>query len=115
MPGPRRATFLRLARALTDGSVDLSPGADPAAARAALAALPGIGPWTVATIAMRALGDRDAFLPGDLGVRFAAQRLGLPSSPGALTRRAEAWRPFRAYAVQHLWATGDHAVNVMPA
>jgi AraC family transcriptional regulator of adaptative response / DNA-3-methyladenine glycosylase II len=115
MPAARRATFLLLARALADGSVDLSPGADAAAALAALRVLPGIGPWTVATIAMRALGDRDAFLPGDLGVRLAAQRLGLPSSPGALTRRAEAWRPFRAYAVQHLWATGDHAVNVLPA
>jgi AraC family transcriptional regulator of adaptative response / DNA-3-methyladenine glycosylase II len=115
MPVARRATFLRLARALADGSVDLSPGTDSAGALAALAALPGIGPWTVGTIAMRALGDGDAFLPSDLGVRLAAQRLGLPSSPGALTRRAAAWRPFRAYAVQHLWATGDHAVNAMPA
>jgi AraC family transcriptional regulator of adaptative response / DNA-3-methyladenine glycosylase II len=115
MPTARRATVLRLAGALADGRVDLSPGADPAAALAALASLPGIGPWTVGTVAMRALGDRDAFLPGDLGVRLAAERLGLPSSTGALTRRAEAWRPFRAYAVQHLWATGDHAVNRMPA
>jgi AraC family transcriptional regulator, regulatory protein of adaptative response / DNA-3-methyladenine glycosylase II len=115
MPAVRRATFLRLARALAEGRIDLSPGADPAAALAALTALPGIGPWTVGTVAMRALGDRDAFLPGDLGVRLAAERLGLPSSPGALTRRAEAWRPFRAYAVQHLWATGGHAVNRMPA
>ena len=115
MPAARRATFLRLARALADRRVDLSPGADPAAALTALAALAGIGPWTLATIAMRGLGDRDAFLPGDLGVRAAARRLGLPSSPGALTRRAEAWQPFRAYAVQHLWATGDHAVNRMPA
>ena len=87
---------------------------DPGTAAAQLAALPGIGPWTVGSIAMRALGDRDAFLPGDLGVRLAAQRLGLPATPGALTRRAEAWRPWRAYAVQHLWATGDHAVNRMP-
>jgi len=115
MPAARRATFLRLARALAAGEVDLSPGADPVAALTALAALPGIGPWTAGTVAMRALGDRDAFLPGDLGVRLAAERLGLPSSPRALTRRAEAWRPFRAYAVQHLWATGDHAVNRMPA
>jgi AraC family transcriptional regulator of adaptative response / DNA-3-methyladenine glycosylase II len=115
MPAVRRTTFLRLARALADGRVDLSPGADPAAALATLATLPGIGSWTVGTVAMRALGDRDAFLPGDLGVRLAAERLGLPSSPGGLTRRAEAWRPFRAYAVQHLWATGEHAVNRMPA
>jgi AraC family transcriptional regulator of adaptative response / DNA-3-methyladenine glycosylase II len=114
LPQARRETFLRLARALAGGDVDLSPGADPVAAVAALAAMPGIGPWTVGTVAMRALGDRDAFLPGDLGVRLAAARLGLPATPGALSRRAQPWRPWRAYAVQHLWATGDHAVNRMP-
>jgi AraC family transcriptional regulator of adaptative response / DNA-3-methyladenine glycosylase II len=63
---------------------------------------------------MRALGDTDAWLPTDLGIRVAADRLGLPVTPVALTRRAEAWRPWRAYAVQHLWATGDHAVNRLP-
>jgi AraC family transcriptional regulator of adaptative response / DNA-3-methyladenine glycosylase II len=115
MPAARRDTFLRLARALADGEVDLSPAADRATALATLAALRGIGPWTVGTVAMRALGDRDAFLPGDLGVRLAAARLGLPAGPGALTRRSQAWRPFRAHAVQHLWATGEHAVNRMPA
>ena len=114
LPRARRAAVLGLVAALADGRVDLSPGADPAAALRALEALPGIGPWTTGTIAMRALGDGDAFLPGDLGVRLAAQRLGLPGSPGALTRRAEAWRPWRAYAVQYLWATGDHAVNRLP-
>ena len=114
LPAARRETFLGLARALADGRVDLSPDADPATAVGALSALPGLGPWTIGTIAMRALGDRDAFLAGDLGVRLAADRLGLPTSPAALTRRAEAWRPWRAYAVQHLWATGDHAVNRMP-
>lgn len=64
---------------------------------------------------MRALGDPDAFLPGDLGVRRSAQALGLPSTPAALTARAAAWRPWRAYAVQYLWATEDHAINVLPA
>jgi AraC family transcriptional regulator, regulatory protein of adaptative response / DNA-3-methyladenine glycosylase II len=114
LPRARQEAFTGLVRALATGRIDLSPGADPTAATSALAALPGIGPWTVGTIAMRALGDRDTFLPGDLGVRLAARRLGLPSAPGALVRRAEAWRPWRAYAVQHLWATGDHAVNRMP-
>jgi AraC family transcriptional regulator of adaptative response / DNA-3-methyladenine glycosylase II len=114
LPGARRAAVLGLVRALADGRVDLSQGADPETAAAQLAALPGLGPWTVGSIAMRALGNRDAFLPGDLGVRLAAQRLGLPATPGALTRRAEAWRPWRAYAVQHLWATGDHPINRMP-
>jgi AraC family transcriptional regulator of adaptative response / DNA-3-methyladenine glycosylase II len=63
---------------------------------------------------MRALGDPDAFLPTDLGVRLAAVALGLPKSPGALTRHAERWRPYRAYAVQYLWATGTHEVNFLP-
>ncbi len=69
----------------------------------ALLALPGIGPWTVAYIRMRALGDRDAFLPTDLGVRRALARLGHDTSPRAITALAERWRPFRAYAVQYLW------------
>ena len=114
LPHARRATLLGLARALAAGDVDLSPGADRDRSRAQLAALPGLGPWTVATIAMRALGDPDAFLAADLGVKLAARALGLPETPGALTRRAQLWRPWRAYAVQHLWATGDHPVNTLP-
>jgi AraC family transcriptional regulator of adaptative response / DNA-3-methyladenine glycosylase II len=115
LPRARRAAVLGLVAALADGRLDLSPGADPGRALAVLASLPGIGPWTTGTIAMRALGDPDAFLPGDLGVRLAAGRLGLPASPGALTRRARVWQPYRAYAVQYLWATGDHPVNRLPS
>jgi AraC family transcriptional regulator of adaptative response / DNA-3-methyladenine glycosylase II len=63
---------------------------------------------------MRALGDPDAFLPGDLGVRAAARLLGLPAGPGPLTRYAARWRPWRSYAVLHLWGTGAHPVNVLP-
>ena len=113
LPRTRRATVLRLARALADGEADLAPGADRASARAQLHALPGIGPWTVETIAMRALGDPDAFLPGDLGVVLAARALGLGEGR-ALLARAESWAPYRAYAVQHLWAVGDHAINRLP-
>ena len=113
MPAGRRRTLVALARALEAGTVD--PQGPVAPLRAALAAIPGIGPWTVDTIAMRAAGDRDAFLPTDLGVRLAARRLGLPATPGGLTRRAEVWSPFRAYAVQYLWATGEHPVNSLPA
>jgi AraC family transcriptional regulator of adaptative response / DNA-3-methyladenine glycosylase II len=69
----------------------------------------------VETIAMRGLGDPDAFIPTDLGVRAAARALGLPAGPAALTRRAAGWRPWRAYAVQYLWATGEHAINRLPA
>ncbi len=115
MPKARKTAFSALVHALAAGTVDLGVGADWAKARADLSALPGFGPWTVEVIAMRALGDPDAFIPGDLGVRAAARGLGLPDTPGALVERAQAWRPWRAYAVQHLWATGDHAVNRLPS
>lgn len=115
LPRSRRTTLTTLVGALADGSLRLGVDSDWDQARAELTALPGFGPWTVETIAMRALGDPDAFLPGDLGVRHAAAGLGLPVTPAALTARAAAWRPWRAYAVQHLWATGDHPVNRLPA
>ncbi|MFF9018833.1 DNA-3-methyladenine glycosylase 2 family protein [Streptomyces eurythermus] len=115
MPRTRRTTFTTLVRLLADGGVRLGVDTDWAEARARLLALPGIGPWTADVIAMRALGDPDAFLPTDLGIRRAAGKLGLPSSPPALTARAESWRPWRAYAVQYLWATDSHPVNFLPA
>jgi len=114
MPKSRRNTLIGLVRALASGELDLSLGGDWDRARAGLAALPGFGPWTVEIVAMRGLGDPDAFVPGDLGVRLAARGLGLPGSPAALTRHAAGWRPWRAYAVQYLWATGDHAINRLP-
>lgn len=114
MPQSRRDTLAGLLRALEDGDLDLDVGSDWQRARARLGALPGFGPWTVETIAMRALGDPDAFLPTDLGVRHAARDLGLPATPAALTRHAAAWQPWRAYATQYLWATGDHPINVLP-
>lgn len=112
LPQARRDTVVRLARALADGDVDLA-GPWPQV-RADLLALKGIGPWTVETIAMRALGDLDAFLPTDLGVVQLAAVLGLPTG-ARLVEHSQRWRPWRAYAVQHLWAVGDHAVNRMPA
>lgn len=70
----------------------------------------GIGPWTAECVALRALADADAFLASDLGVRRALERLGFDRSPGAALALAERWRPFRAYAQQHLWASlGDRA------
>ncbi|QHA07725.1 helix-turn-helix domain-containing protein [Streptomyces broussonetiae] len=114
MPRTRRTTFTTLVRQLADGALHLGVESDWAEARALLLALPGFGPWTVDVIAMRALGDPDAFLPTDLGIRRAAQELGLPATPAALTARAEAWRPWRAYAVQYLWATDSHPINFLP-
>jgi AraC family transcriptional regulator of adaptative response / DNA-3-methyladenine glycosylase II len=115
LPRTRRTTLTTLVSALAGGDIDLDTGSDWQQARARLGALPGFGPWTVETIAMRALGDPDAFVPTDLGVRRAAHNLGLPSTAVGLTRHATAWRPWRAYAVQYLWATGDHAINRLPA
>jgi AraC family transcriptional regulator of adaptative response / DNA-3-methyladenine glycosylase II len=115
MPASRRAAVLEVARVVADGTLDLSPGSDWTEARRVLGDVPGVGPWTVETVAMRALGDPDAFVPTDLGVRLAAGALGLPGSPAALNRHARAWQPWRAYAVQHLWATGDHPINRMPS
>ena len=115
MPASRRTSVLTLARALAGGDVVLDAGSDPAAAIDGLTGLPGIGPWTRALISMRALGDPDAFAPTDLGVRLAARAAGLPATPAALVARAERWRPWRAYAVQYLWGTGDHAINRLPS
>jgi len=98
MPRARQRTLVALAGALAAG-LPVAPDADPAEARAALLELPGIGPWTAEYVAMRALRDPDAWLPTDLGVRRGLARLGAP--PEA----AEAWRPYRAHAVRHLWAS----------
>jgi AraC family transcriptional regulator of adaptative response / DNA-3-methyladenine glycosylase II len=114
MPRSRRRTLLGLVDALAQGRLDLDLGADWHEARAGLSALHGFGPWTTESIAMRSLGDPDAFLAGDLGVKLAAGLLGMPATPRALTDHSRLWRPWRSYAVQYLWATGDHPINRMP-
>ena len=114
LPTSRRRSLLALADALSNGRIDLSPGADRQQAVSELEKLKGIGPWTVQTIAMRALGDPDAFVATDLGVRSALTTLGLPAAGKALVERASRWRPWRAYAVQYLWAVGDHPINLLP-
>lgn len=86
-----------------------APNPVPAAVQA-LQALPGLGPWTAHYIAMRALGWPDAFPPGDVAVLKAlSQRLGRPCSVREAEQLAEAWRPWRAYAVIRLWASLDPA------
>jgi AraC family transcriptional regulator of adaptative response / DNA-3-methyladenine glycosylase II len=113
MPESRRRTLRHMARQLDDGTLVLSPDADRDEAERRLAELAGVGPWTAGVIAMRALGDPDAFLPGDLGVRRAATELGLGSTPAELADRAAAWKPWRAYATQYLWAALDHPVATL--
>ena len=92
MPRARGRSLVEMAAALEDGL-------DPRD-RAAFLALRGIGPWTADYVAMRC-GDPDVLLETDLGVRRGFARIG---DPAALARRAEAWRPWRSYAVQHLWS-----------
>jgi len=100
----RRAEALHaLCTALAGGELTLHPGVRPEEAHAALCRLPGIGPWTASYVTMRALGDPDAFLPTDLGVRKVLRRLGRADDPAAATRTADAWRPWRSYALMHLW------------
>ncbi|HVM67807.1 MAG TPA: AlkA N-terminal domain-containing protein [Acidimicrobiales bacterium] len=101
IPASRRTTLRAVAAALADGRLALDAGAEWGAARATLAALPGVGPWTAALIAMRALGDPDAFPVGDLVVRRGAALLGLPADRG-LEAHSQRWRPWRAYAAQYL-------------
>jgi AraC family transcriptional regulator of adaptative response / DNA-3-methyladenine glycosylase II len=109
MPGARARALRGFARAVADGKLDLQAlgGLDDAVA--ALTALPGIGDWTAQYIAMRALGEPDAFPAGDLAVRKAIARGGaLPSERQAIAH-AERWRPFRAYATFALWTLEAHA------
>lgn len=107
MPGARARTIRRLAELVALGDLDLSGAADPAQTLRTLAEVPGVGPWTCAYVAMRALGDHDAFPASDLGVRRGFERLGLDATPAAILARAERWRPWRAYAVMRLWLA-DH-------
>lgn len=115
MPNPRKRAVTGLARVIADGDVDLGPGADRERVRVQLGSLPGIGPWTREVIAMRALGDPDAFPATDLGVRTGARQLALGGGERGLTGHAKRWRPWRAYAVQHLWGLSTHSINQLPS
>ena len=97
MPRSRGRALIGLAHAVAGGEVDL----DAADLRTRMLALPGIGPWSVDHVAMRSLGDPDVFLPTDIGVRRAAVRLG--TDLAGVVAASEAWRPWRSYALTHLW------------
>ena len=103
VPRARAGTVRALAVAVASGALalDAAGGLDATVER--LAAVPGIGPWTAHYVAMRALGEPDAFPAGDLGVRRALGNGNGPLAATAAERTAEAWRPWRAYAVFHLW------------
>lgn len=108
MPRSRANSLEALARAVAADPAMFTPRADLDSAIAALKALPGIGEWTAQYIALRELREPDAFPHGDVALQRA-----LPGPDGArptaaeLLARAETWRPWRAYAAQHLWASGS--------
>ncbi|MEP6994917.1 MAG: AlkA N-terminal domain-containing protein [Acidobacteriota bacterium] len=104
--GARVRALQALARAVTEGALDF--GAPVEELVAALAALPGFGAWTAQYVALRGCGEPDAFPSGDLVLRRVAAKGRAPLTSRELERRAEAWRPWRGYAVMHLWrAAGD--------
>jgi AraC family transcriptional regulator of adaptative response / DNA-3-methyladenine glycosylase II len=105
MPASRRRAMRGLTSALASGDLVIDRSADPAELDARLRALPGIGPWTAAYIRLRATGDPDVFLPSDLGVRHALERMGQLGDPRSAASLAERWRPWRSYALVHLWGT----------
>ncbi|HVE28512.1 MAG TPA: AlkA N-terminal domain-containing protein, partial [Mycobacteriales bacterium] len=107
MPASRLRALRAIAGALAGGQLDLHPGADRAEAERRLLQLPGIGPWTASYLALRALRDPDVFLPTDVGVRHALDRLGVPSDPASAAALAESWRPWRSYGLLQLWHSLD--------
>ncbi len=106
MPKARGRTLSGVAQALLDDPQLFQPKVSLKDGVARLVALPGIGEWTAQYIAMRQLREADAFATGDIGLINALAALeGGPVSARQLLARAEAWRPLRAYAAQHLWTT----------
>jgi 3-methyladenine DNA glycosylase/8-oxoguanine DNA glycosylase len=105
--GPRRETLQTLAARLANGEVRIDGGSDPTEALTRLLAIPGIGPWTAAYVAMRGFHDPDAFPHDDAGLRHALTALGRPDDPRSLAVLQQRWRPWRAYAALHLWTSRD--------
>jgi AraC family transcriptional regulator of adaptative response / DNA-3-methyladenine glycosylase II len=101
MPRTRGIAIHTFAREVASGALQLDAACELDRFVAQLVELPGIGPWTAHYLAMRALHVPDAFPAADLGVQKALRRAGARAAEA----RAEAWRPYRAYAVLHLWTS----------
>jgi len=117
MPKARGAALEALARTVASDPTIFTPRADLESAIAALKALPGVGEWTAQYIALRELREPDAFPQADIGLlRGMADEAGVRPTPAQLLERAEAWRPWRAYAAQHLWAAdADQLAHIAEA
>jgi AraC family transcriptional regulator, regulatory protein of adaptative response / DNA-3-methyladenine glycosylase II len=111
MPRVRGASIEALARTVAADPAIFTPRADLESAIAALSSLPGIGAWTAQYIALRELREPDAFPHADIGLlRAMADAEGVRPSPQELLETSQRWRPWRAYAAQHLWAADAAAV-----
>jgi AraC family transcriptional regulator of adaptative response / DNA-3-methyladenine glycosylase II len=104
LTGSRIVALQTLARMVAEEGLVLDRDADREETGVRLRQIPGVGPWTATYIAMRALGDPDAFPATDLGLRHAFEQNDLPVDAKNVEGRAEQWRPWRAYAVHHLWS-----------
>jgi AraC family transcriptional regulator of adaptative response / DNA-3-methyladenine glycosylase II len=107
MPGARAKAVSSLAAAVARGEIAFDTGRDLDETVRQLCALPGIGEWTAQYIAMRALGEPDAFPASDLGLRKALSGGGRLPGEAEVLRAAEAWRPWRAYGAMYLWTGGQ--------
>ncbi|MFC0682207.1 AlkA N-terminal domain-containing protein [Lysobacter korlensis] len=102
-PTSRTGAIVEVARRLAEGELVLDASAPLGESRTRLLALPGVGVWTAGYLAMRALGDPDTLLEGDLVIRRNAERLGLHANPRELAQHARRWSPWRSYVCLHLW------------
>jgi len=101
----RAEAIRQVALLIGSGELELMRGKQLLATYERLLAVKGIGPWTASYVALRALGDPDALVAGDLGVRQVLGGRATPLSAAAVTQQAVSWRPFRGYATVHIWAT----------
>lgn len=111
MPRKRAEAVRQFARAVLHNPSLLQTPANLEQAIERLTAIPGIGPWTAHYIALRGLGEPDAFPAGDLGLRRAAANGGGQLTHSRLAQLSESWRPWRAYAAMHLWSAASAAHN----
>ena len=113
LPDSRRRCLISLVTALATGRLSLDAGSDWEETRRNLLTMPGVGPWTTEIVAMRALGDPDAFPVTDRGVQLGLAAVGLTTAANVRAHSAR-WRPWRAYATQYLWSLSNHAINQWP-
>lgn len=104
MPASRRRALVSLAAAVLSGDVVIDPGSDPIELRRSLITLPGVGPWTAEYVAMRALRDPDAYMASDLGIKRGLEAVGAPLDMATSSQLSDRWRPWRSYAMAHLWS-----------